>query len=64
VTDYPDRLVLSQRKYIRDLLAKTNMATSKGVPTPMLPTDKLSLDGGDPLFPKDATRYRSVVGSL
>jgi hypothetical protein len=64
VAHYPDRLVLSQHKYIRDLLAKTNMATSKGVPTPMLPTDKLSLDGGDPLFPEDATRYRSVVGAL
>jgi hypothetical protein len=64
VAHYPDRLVLSQRKYIQDVLAKTNMAMSNGVPTPMLPTDKLSLDGGDPLFPEDATRYRSVVGAL
>jgi histone deacetylase 1/2 len=64
VAHHPDRLVLTQRKYIRDLLAKTNMFTSKGVPTPMLPTNKLSLDGGELLSPENATRYRSVVGAL
>jgi hypothetical protein len=30
----------------------------------MLPKDKLSLHGGTPLSSEDATRYRSVVGSL
>jgi hypothetical protein len=49
-------LILTQQKYIRDLLARTNMSTSKGVPTPMLPTDKLSSE--------DATKYRSIVGAL
>jgi hypothetical protein len=40
------------------------MATSNGVPTPMLPSDKLFLDAGDKLSADDATRYRSVVGDL
>jgi hypothetical protein len=57
-------LVLTQRKYIRDLLLRTNMDTSKRVSTPMLPADKLSLHDGDPLSPGDATKYRSVVGAL
>jgi histone deacetylase 1/2 len=30
----------------------------------MLPADKLSLRDGDPLSPEDATKYRSVVGTL
>jgi hypothetical protein len=57
-------LILMQRKYIRDLLMHTNMHTSKGVCTPMLPADKLSLHDGDSLSPEDATKYRSVVGAL
>jgi hypothetical protein len=40
------------------------MMHSKGVSTPMLPKEKLSLHGGTPISPDDATRYRSVVGSL
>jgi hypothetical protein len=56
--------ILTQRKYISDLLSRTNMISSKGVPTPMLPTEKLSLDGGEKLSPDDATRYCSVVGAL
>ena len=57
-------LVLTQRKYIHDLLVRTNMDTSKSVSTPMLPADKLSLHDGDPLSPEDTTKYRSVVGTL
>ena len=40
------------------------MLTSKGVPTPMLSSEKLLLDGGEKLLRKDTTRYRSVVGTL
>jgi hypothetical protein len=40
------------------------MMNSKGVPTPMLPKEKLSLSGGTPLSSEDVTRYRSIVGSL
>jgi hypothetical protein len=43
-------LVLTQHKYIHDLLLCTNMDTSNGVSTPMLPTDKLTLHGGDPFI--------------
>lgn len=57
-------LVLTQRKYIEDLLLRTSMEATKGVASPMLPTDKLSLDDGDPLSPEDTTKYRSVVGAL
>jgi histone deacetylase 1/2 len=32
--------------------------------TPMSSTDKLSINDGDPLGPKDTTEYRSIVGSL
>jgi histone deacetylase 1/2 len=60
----PEGLLLSQQKYIQDLLIRTNMDTAKGVSTPMLPTEKLTLLGGAPLSPDDATRYRSVVGAL
>ena len=40
------------------------MLTSKGVHSPMLPSEKLLLDGGEHLSPEDTTRYRSVVGAL
>jgi hypothetical protein len=46
-------LFLSQKKYISDLLTRTNMMHSKGVSTPMLPKEKLSLHGGTPLSPDD-----------
>ena len=42
-------LVLTQHKYIQDLLPITNMLTSKGFPTPMLPNEKL-LDVGEKLL--------------
>jgi hypothetical protein len=58
------RLILMQRKYICDLLLRTNMDTSKGVSTPMLPADKLSLHDGVPLSPEDTTKNKSVVGTL
>lgn len=60
----PQGLVLMQHKYIKDLLSRTNMLASKGVTTPMVPTDKLVLHGGTPLSTDDATKYRSVVGAL
>jgi hypothetical protein len=57
-------ILLSQKKYISELLTRTNMINSKGVPTPMLSKEKLSLHGGIPLSPNDATCSRSVVGSI
>lgn len=57
-------LLLTQQKYIKDLITLTNMVAAKGVPMPMVPGDKLSLHSGDPLSAEDVTRYRSVVGAL
>lgn len=51
-----------QRKYILDLLAKTNMTDAKSVATPMQSTPKLSLRSGTSL--ENPSEYRMVVGSL
>jgi histone deacetylase 1/2 len=59
-----DGIVLAQKKYISDLLTRTNMLQAKGVSTPMVTTEKLSRFDGELLSPADATRYRSVVGAL
>ncbi|KAG7564770.1 Integrase catalytic core [Arabidopsis suecica] len=55
-------LHLCQKKYIMDLLAKTNMLTAKPVNTPMATTPKLTLHSGIKLT--DPTEYRSIVGSF
>lgn len=55
-------LHLMQRKYILDLLTKTNMIGAKPVTTPLPEYPKLTLLGGTPL--NDAKEYRMVVGSL
>lgn len=57
-----DGLHLMQRKYVTDLLTKTNMLHSKPVATPMASSPKLTLDSGSPL--SDPREYRQVVGSL
>lgn len=51
-----------QKKYIADLLHKTNMLTAKPASTPMSPHPKLSLLSGTAL--DDAKEYRTVLGSL
>lgn len=54
--------VLSQKKYINELLLKTKMDESNACSTPMVVYPKLSrLDG---VVFEDASLYRSVVGSL
>lgn len=55
-------LFLSQTKYLRDLLARTNMNEAKGLPTPMGSNLRLTKDGSDYL--QDPTYYMSVVGAL
>lgn len=55
-------LHLMQRKYIKDLLHKTNMLTAKPVTTPMSPMPKLTINSGTAL--DDASEYRRVLGSL
>ena len=55
-------IYLNQQKYVRDLLAKTNMTDAKPQSSPMCPSLKLSLASGTPLA--DPTTYRSIVGAL
>jgi hypothetical protein len=55
-------LVLSQHRYIMDLLKKTNMEKSKPVSSPMSNTAQLSQFNGGSF--SDPTLYCSVVGSL
>ena len=55
-------VLLSQHKYIHDLLEKTHMLNAKDVHTPMSPNHMPSLHDGTSLT--DATTYRSIVGGL
>ena len=55
-------LLLSQRRYILDLLTQTKMQDAKTVPTPIPTSSTLMLNSGSSLF--DPTEYRQVVGSL
>jgi histone deacetylase 1/2 len=55
-------ILLTQSKYIRDLLHRANMADAKGITTPMVSNIKLSKFGTDAL--SDPSEYRSIVGAL
>lgn len=55
-------LVLSQAKYIRELLAKAALLDSNSIGTPMMSSCKLSKFGTNSL--SDPHLYRSVVGAL
>ena len=55
-------LLLSQKRYILDLLGKTKMLEAKPLSSPMASPTNLSAFEGDPLL--DATLYRSTVGAL
>ena len=55
-------LILSQHKYIRDLLVRTNMIGAKEIATPLSTKGPLSLNDGSSSF--DATIYRQVIGAL
>uniref|UniRef100_A0A2N9HU77 Reverse transcriptase Ty1/copia-type domain-containing protein n=1 Tax=Fagus sylvatica TaxID=28930 RepID=A0A2N9HU77_FAGSY len=55
-------LFLSKKRYISDLLKKTNMHEAKPVSSPMSSSTVLSKFGGTAL--SDPSTYRSIVGSL
>ena len=55
-------LIMSQRRYILELLEKTKMLEAKPVLTPLPTNAQLCLHHGTTL--PDATEYRTVVGSL
>ncbi|KAK9212808.1 hypothetical protein WN943_002190 [Citrus x changshan-huyou] len=55
-------ILLSQTKYVQDLLAKTEMSNCKGIEPPFSTTEKLKKNEGEKFH--DPTLYRSVIGSL
>ena len=55
-------LLLSQKRYILDLLQRNNMANVKPTPTPLPPGCHLQLNMGVPMA--DPTTYRATLGSL
>uniref|UniRef100_A0A2N9GZ91 Reverse transcriptase Ty1/copia-type domain-containing protein n=1 Tax=Fagus sylvatica TaxID=28930 RepID=A0A2N9GZ91_FAGSY len=55
-------VLLSQQRYIKDILARTKMLEAKPVNTPMASSTSLSAYEGEP-FP-DHTLFRSTVGAL
>ncbi|KAJ0610987.1 putative RNA-directed DNA polymerase [Helianthus annuus] len=55
-------IILSQRKYIQDILARANLLSAKPVHSPCTTTSSLSL-GDSPAF-SDPVRYRQLVGAL
>ncbi|XP_019057527.1 PREDICTED: uncharacterized protein LOC109116485 [Tarenaya hassleriana] len=62
VTKTKTGILLTQERYITDLLTRHMMQDVKPVSTPMSSTAKLSLHSESKL--DDATRYRKVIGSL
>jgi histone deacetylase 1/2 len=62
---YTDQgMVLSQHKYVLDLLQHAHMEGCRAISTPMSTSAKLSKDAGDVLSISDASSYRSLVGGL
>ncbi|KAJ9561711.1 hypothetical protein OSB04_006871 [Centaurea solstitialis] len=59
---FPQGILISQRKYVLNMLTKYGLLGCKPVDTPMLPTKKLLLEDGDPM--KDPKRYKRLVGKL
>ena len=55
-------MVISQRKYVLDILGETGMLDCKPVDTPMDPNVKLVSGQREPL--RDPGRYRRLVGRL
>jgi hypothetical protein len=57
-------ILLSQNKYVDDLLKKMGMFSCKPMRSPLSTLEKLSNHIGDLLGPADATKYQSIVGGL
>ena len=55
-------LLMTQSKYIRDLIHRTLMAEAHSISSPMVSNCKLSRHGADIIH--DPTLYKSVVGAL
>jgi hypothetical protein len=57
-------IVMSQKKYVSEIIKRAGMEKCKVVNTPLSSSEKVSSYKGDPLSAKDATKYRSIVGAL
>ncbi|KAH9649096.1 retrovirus-related pol polyprotein from transposon RE1 [Citrus sinensis] len=57
-------LHLSQAKYVRDLLTRTNMKNCRESDTPMSTGQKLRRAGNDDNLIVNVTKYRSIIGAL
>jgi hypothetical protein len=57
-------ILLTQKKYATDILAKAGMSKYKTVGTPFPLSEQYSAYKGTPLDTKEATRYRSIIGAL
>jgi hypothetical protein len=57
-------ILLTQMKYVADILAKVGMSKCKKVGTPLPMSEQYSAYIGTPLDIKEDTRYRSIVGAL
>ncbi|KAE8712905.1 hypothetical protein F3Y22_tig00110221pilonHSYRG00062 [Hibiscus syriacus] len=55
-------VVLSQKKYIHELLHRNGFENANGLPTPMVTNCKLSANDGNPV--EKVAHYRSIVGAL
>uniref|UniRef100_A0A2N9IVC3 Reverse transcriptase Ty1/copia-type domain-containing protein n=1 Tax=Fagus sylvatica TaxID=28930 RepID=A0A2N9IVC3_FAGSY len=58
----PNGVLISQQRYIKDILSRTKMLDTKPVNTPMASSTSLSAHEGEP-FP-DHTLFRSTIGAL
>ena len=55
-------LILTQRKYLQDLLTKTRLLSAKSCPSPMCSSKKLSHNDSKPF--EHPSVYRSTIGAL
>ena len=62
VLSNPNGVLLSQHRYITDILRKTNMLEAKPIASPMASSTSLSAYEGEPV--SDHTLFRSTIGAL
>ena len=62
VLHLPKGILLSQQKYLQDLLKETTMDQATAVKTPMAPSCQLHISDGEPM--DNPTLYRKTVGAL
>lgn len=59
-----DGLIMSQERYVADVVKRARISKCKPVDTPLSTSEKLSASEGVALGPDDSVKYRSLVGSL